>query len=88
MIWAASVGDLRSIRRLVALGVPLDSADYDRRTPMHLAAAEGHAEVVRYFVRQGVPLAPLDRWGHSPLDDAERHGCAEAAAILREAAAA
>ena len=87
LIWAASVGDLRSIRRLVALGVPLDSADYDLRTPLHLAAAEGHAEVVRYFVRQGVPLAPLDRWGHSPLDDAERHGSSEAAAILREAGA-
>ena len=43
LIWAASVGDLRAIRRLVALGIPLDSADYDRRTPMHLAAAEGHA---------------------------------------------
>lgn len=88
LIWAASVGDLRSIRRLVALGVPLDLADYDRRTPLHLAAAEGHAAVVQYFVRQGVPLDPLDRWGHSPLDDAERHGCSEAAAILRAAGAA
>ena len=41
--------------------------------------------MIRYFIRQGVPIDPIDRWGHSPLDDADRHGFAEAAALLRAA---
>ena len=73
MIWAASAGDLRAVRRLVARGVPLGVPDYDARTPMHLAAAEGHLEVVQYLLAQGVDPDCRDRWGHTPADDARRH---------------
>lgn len=82
MIWAASVGDLRAIRRLVARGIPLEVADYDLRTPLHLAAAEGHLEVVKYLLALGVAPNPKDRWGYTPLDDALRHSQEEAVAIL------
>ena len=74
MIWAASVGNLRAISRLVARGIPLEIADYDLRTPLHLAAAEGHHRVVEYLLVQGVKPSPKDRWGGTPLDDAVRHG--------------
>ena len=74
MIWAASTGDLRAIRRLVARGVALGVPDYDARTPLHLASAEGHLEVVQYLLAQGVDPSCLDRWGHTPADDARRHG--------------
>lgn len=84
LIWAASLGDLVAIRRLVAQGVPFDSADYDHRTAIHLAASEGHIEVVRYFVAHGVPVNPTDRWGNTPLDDALRHGRDAVAEILRD----
>ena len=46
LIYAASEGDLPAILRLVARGIDLDGADYDYRTPLHLAAAEGHEHVV------------------------------------------
>jgi len=52
----------------------LDLADYDLRSPLHLAAAEGHLDVVRYFIAQQAELNPLDRWGNTPLADAVRHG--------------
>ena len=72
-IWAASKGDLQAIIRLVAQGVDLNAADYDMRTPLHLAASEGQDSVIAYFIHQGVTLNPRDRWGGTPLDDAYRH---------------
>jgi ankyrin repeat protein len=83
LIWAASLGDIGAVRRLVAQGVPLDSADYDHRTAIHLAAAEGHLEVVRYFTAHGVLVNPTDRWANTPLDDALRHGEDSVATLLR-----
>lgn len=83
LIWAASLGALDALRRLVAQGVQLDCADYDHRTAMHLAAAEGHFEVVRYLIAHGVPVNPTDRWGNTPLDDAIRHGRQEVVELLR-----
>ncbi len=83
LIWAASLGDMEHISRLVARGVRLESADYDRRTPLHLAAAEGQTEVVRFLLRQGVDASPRDRWGKTPLDDATRHGKSTVVEALR-----
>ena len=86
LIWAASMGDIAAVRRLVAQGVPLDSADYDHRTAMHLAASEGHTEVLRYLIAHGVLAQPLDRWGNAPLDDALRHGHTAAAELIEASA--
>ena len=45
LIWAASLGDLEATRRLVAQGIPLEAADYDSRTALHLAGGRGaHAD--------------------------------------------
>jgi len=84
LIWAASLGDLFAIRRLVAQGVLLDLTDYDQRTAIHLAAAEGHLDVVRYCIAHNVHVNPTDRWGNKPLDDAIRHGHDAVAEILRK----
>jgi glutaminase len=74
LIWAASKGDLGAVHRLVVRGYDQDAADYDRRTPLHLAAAEGRERVVHYLVENGAGLSPRDRWGRTPLDDARGHG--------------
>ena len=83
MIWAASLGDLIGIKRLVAQGVPLETADYDRRTPLHLAAAEGRLPVVEYFIAHGAKTSSRDRWGNTPLDEAIRHDQDDVASLLR-----
>lgn len=72
-IWAASMGNLPAVQRFIARGISPDAADYDARTPLHLAASRGHEPVVRYLVRHVRNLAPTDRWGQTPLDDARRH---------------
>jgi glutaminase len=58
----------------VALGVPIHAQDYDRRTALHLAAAEGNMKAVEYLVAHGHPLNVRDRWLATPLDEAIREG--------------
>ena len=52
----------------------LNEADYDGRTAMHLAAAEGHEKTVRFLLSRGARADCQDRWGGTPLDDAKREG--------------
>ncbi len=88
LIYAVSSGDLDAVRTFVARGVDLGSCDYDLRTPLHLAAAEGHKDVVGYFVEQGVSAEVRDRWGATPADEAMRHGFPEIAESLHSASGA
>ena len=68
-IHAASIGDIDELKRLVAHGHDLDIADYDGRTPLHLAAAEGQQEAIEYLLAQGVSRDPRDRWGNTPFEE-------------------
>ncbi len=74
LIYAATNGDLDEVKRLGALGANLAAADYDGRTALHLAAAEGHEEIVAFLLDQGIAHDPVDRWGGKPIDDARRSG--------------
>lgn len=69
-LWAASKGDERTLLRLHEEQYDLGIGDYDLRTPMHLAAAEGHADVVEFLLKIGVEPRP-DRWGGYPVSDAK-----------------
>ena len=80
-LWAASKGDVRALRRLHEEQVNLEEGDYDNRTPMHLAAAEGHVEAIEFLLTHGVrPIA--DRWGGQPLSDAREGGHTGACEVL------
>jgi glutaminase len=88
LCWAASEGDLATLRQAVARGVPADAADYDGRTALHLACSEGRAETVRYLIGLGVDSSPRDRWAGTPLDDALRGGHTEVIELLERGGAA
>jgi Ankyrin repeats (3 copies) len=47
-----------------------DVFDYDGRTPLHLAGAEGALATTEWLLRQGVAVNAVDRFGHTPLMDA------------------
>ena len=48
--------------------------DYDKRTPLHLAASNGCLDAARFLVDDcQAELNAADRWGNGPLDDALRH---------------
>ena len=84
LIWAAAQGDLDEVKRLEALGVDLNAADYDGRTAMHLAASEGELEVVRYLVSKKAKISLKDRWGTVPLKDAERGNYEEIVSFFKQ----
>ncbi|CAN8070725.1 unnamed protein product [Agarophyton chilense] len=49
-------------------------ADYDKRTPLHIAAAEGQANICALLIERGADVNAKDRWGHTPLWDAKMNG--------------
>lgn len=96
-IYAAATGDLDHLIALSAAGVDLGTADYDRRTALHLAASNGHVEVARYLLAQAANphtvtrslvgwLAATDRFGNTAAQDAARGRHAEVLKLLDGAA--
>lgn len=88
IIHACSVDDVQMIKKLVEYGTEkfaksgespkavskrlVDSADYDRRTCMHLAAAEGHEDTLRFLISHDATLYPKDRWGNTPMHEVRK----------------
>uniref|UniRef100_A0A4W5NRG8 Uncharacterized protein n=1 Tax=Hucho hucho TaxID=62062 RepID=A0A4W5NRG8_9TELE len=54
----------------------MEQRDYDPRTALHVAAAEGHAEVVRFLLEPcKVNPVPMDRERREPAERGERKEC-------------
>jgi ankyrin repeat protein len=71
------------LRRYIAAGADMNAADYDKRAPLHVAAAEGRLPLVVLLVEEGgADLAATDRWGNTPLAEARRAGAADVVAYL------
>ena len=81
---AANIGDIRSLQHLYDDNADLSKGDYDNRTPMHLAAAEGHLEVVRFLLDNEISANHHDRWGGTPLDDAELGNHTDVIELLKQ----
>ena len=60
--------------QLLQQGFHPDSADYDRRTALHLACANGHTETVRVLLAAGADTSYQDNFGAQPLHEACRRG--------------
>jgi glutaminase len=96
ILFAASQGDVAELFNIHASGITGENfygGDYDARTPLHLAAAEGHKGVVQFLINKcpdkmkASVLNSLDRWKGTPLDDAVHHGHEDIAEVLRAAGA-
>ncbi|TDH66320.1 hypothetical protein CCR75_008370 [Bremia lactucae] len=69
MCWAAAEGNLAAIRRLREdYDADVNAADYDKRTPLHIAVSDEQLEMVAYLLQCGANVDALDRWGRSPID--------------------
>ena len=84
---AAANDDLAALQKAHQAHENLGVADYDNRTPLHLASSEGHTRCIEWLLSIGVPLNPVDNWGGTPLRDAIRLKRKDAVTMLREAGA-
>ncbi|VDD94493.1 unnamed protein product [Enterobius vermicularis] len=81
MMYAAKAGDISAIQRYLLLGANIHERDYDNRTVLHIAAAEGNERLLQFLLhRWKESPEPEDRYGRKPIDDAKifkRHKCVE-----------
>ncbi|KAL4655710.1 glutaminase kidney isoform, mitochondrial-like [Arapaima gigas] len=85
LMFAAYSGDVSALRRFALSSMNMELKDYDSRTALHVAAAEGHVNVV-LFLTEVCKVNPFvkDRWGNIPLDDAVQFGHENMVKILQQ----
>uniref|UniRef100_A0A668AAW5 glutaminase n=1 Tax=Myripristis murdjan TaxID=586833 RepID=A0A668AAW5_9TELE len=85
LMFAAYSGDVSALRRFALSSMDMGLRDYDSRTALHIAAAEGHIDVVR-FLTETCKVNPLvkDRWGNLPVDDAMQFGHDAVVKVLKD----
>ena len=83
MCEAAKSNDVEDLKRLGLCGIEPNITDYDQRTALHIAAAEGHLDACKVLLLLGAEPLQTDRWGHTPLADAESAGHTHVAEFLR-----
>ncbi|XP_021434874.2 glutaminase kidney isoform, mitochondrial isoform X2 [Oncorhynchus mykiss] len=63
----------------------MEQRDYDSRTALHVAAAEGHAEVVSFLLEAcKVNPVPIDRWDKNPMEEVLHFGHHDMVTILQD----
>nr|ALN69380.1 glutaminase variant 5 [Rattus norvegicus] len=85
LLFAAYSGDVSALRRFALSAVDMEQKDYDSRTALHVAAAEGHIDVVKFLI-EACKVNPFvkDRWGNIPLDDAVQFNHLEVVKLLQD----
>uniref|UniRef100_A0A3P8YIL5 glutaminase n=1 Tax=Esox lucius TaxID=8010 RepID=A0A3P8YIL5_ESOLU len=85
LLFAAYTGDVSALRRFALSSMDMEQRDYDSRTALHVAAAEGHIEVVKFLLEAcRVNPVPKDRWGNTPMDEAVHFGHHDVVTMLQD----
>ncbi|XP_030194248.1 60 kDa lysophospholipase-like isoform X2 [Gadus morhua] len=84
---AAKIGDVEALESIREMGSILSLGDFDGRTPLHVAASEGHLKVVQYLLEHGSTIHGRDRHGDTPLSNAVLFRRKDIVRLLRKAGA-
>ncbi|XP_058108353.1 potassium channel SKOR-like isoform X3 [Magnolia sinica] len=77
--------DFDFLKRVLSHGIDPNSKDYDHRTPLHIAAAEGVYLMAKMLLDAGSSVFLKDRWGNTPLDEARMSGSKPVIKLLEDA---
>ncbi len=78
----AAAGDIEGLGLWIEAGADPSGADYDGRTPLHLAAAEGRDDALHLLLACGADPRRVDRFGSTPIEEARRGGHRTALTLL------
>jgi glutaminase len=68
LLEACKNNDLNTINEVLNKGCNINFSDYDNRTALHIACAEGHTDVIKLLLKSKIKIQK-DRWNNIPLDD-------------------
>lgn len=69
-MYAAAVGDLKTLDAFVSRGVSVNARDHTGATPLHAAAVGGQTAVAEFLLARGADVNAINRYGNSPLEGA------------------
>ena len=78
-------GQLGAAKILLEFGADLEAKTPFNRTPLHLAAAQGHVELVQYFLSCKADTSARTPEGETPRDLARKYNYGEVDRILEAA---
>lgn len=86
LCFASASGDVAEVKKLVT-GQSPNLADYDGRTPLHIAASKGQVEVIKILLDAKASMNPMDHFARTPLMEACRQRQMAAARALHDVGA-
>ena len=72
--YAASCGDVYTVKNLIRLGVDVNSPEEQDYTALHEAASKGYLDIVKILVKQGADIEFKNKFGKTALELAESKG--------------
>ncbi|KAG6627699.1 hypothetical protein CIPAW_15G147500 [Carya illinoinensis] len=77
--------DVDLLKKVLSNGINPNASNYDRRTPLHIAASEGLYSMAELLLEAGAIVLSRDRWGNTPLVDASIGGNKDLIKLLKVA---
>jgi ankyrin repeat protein len=81
---AIEKNDLNEIKRLVKKNVNLNTGDYDKRTPLHIAVSKNYKDMVMQLLKtKDIKVNPIDKFEMTPLMEAKKNNFQEIVDLLK-----